>query len=162
MSSPVSSANRSPVSGSADNVENELKNAGRINEVAREAIECSICLSEIDKGSGILTNCGHTFHRPCLSTWAEEQAGLSECKCPNCRESIKNLLPNLYRPAEMSVMNLLRQAAFSANPAINPFTEEVARRIDWSPQQLAGVTLLMIAFLVHCLYMEFFNQDNKS
>jgi len=54
----------------------------------REAIECSICLNELECGDHIrgLSVCGHTFHRSCIDLWLLRQAF-----CPLCKGEVKAL-----------------------------------------------------------------------
>lgn len=50
-----------------------------------EAIECSICLNEVEEDDAVrkLSRCGHTFHRACIDLWLLRQA-----VCPLCKESV--------------------------------------------------------------------------
>lgn len=45
-------------------------------------IYCPICLEE---GSGVhyITDCGHSYHKPCLDPWLEQNRS-----CPTCREDL--------------------------------------------------------------------------
>ena len=45
--------------------------------------DCSICLEEV-KDNGEKTNCGHHFHKNCISSWKN----MGKHTCPNCREHI--------------------------------------------------------------------------
>ena len=48
--------------------------------------ECCVCLCDMDpteKGSVVVTNCGHTFHSDCI-----DQCLLCNNKCPLCRAEI--------------------------------------------------------------------------
>ncbi len=42
--------------------------------------KCSVCLDVLDTSCYILRNCGHIFHRQCISQWLEEEASCPVCK----------------------------------------------------------------------------------
>jgi len=48
-------------------------------------IDCSICLSNIEKSNDCLTNCNHFFCKECLNKWLKHNL-----TCPMCRVEIKN------------------------------------------------------------------------
>lgn len=102
----------------------------RITKAAREAIECSICLTEISKRSGIRTSCGHTFHEPCLNTWATAKATHETYPCPNCRKPIQNRFHN--------VQNVGRTlAARRPGPSV------------WGERISIAVMVIFLAFVVY-------------
>ena len=35
--------------------------------------DCAVCLSELDESAIKLTNCGHVFHKECISRWSLQQ-----------------------------------------------------------------------------------------
>ena len=52
--------------------------------------ECPICYEEImTKSSAFITNCGHPFHKKCLSKYIESKwLSISTARCPMCRCSL--------------------------------------------------------------------------
>ena len=51
-------------------------------QTADSAENCSICIDEYGKDTSVLTElqCGHVFHRDCISQWLTKNGS-----CPNCR-----------------------------------------------------------------------------
>jgi NADH:ubiquinone oxidoreductase subunit F (NADH-binding) len=50
-------------------------------------MECSICYSEINAGTGkVELSCSHSFHFSCLTKWFDKQRLKQSCEsCPLCR-----------------------------------------------------------------------------
>jgi len=56
----------------------------KLVDKAKEKIECSICMTVINKDTLKTGKCGHNFHESCIATWlATEDA---KGKCPVCRK----------------------------------------------------------------------------
>lgn len=75
---------------------------------------CSICLCDIEDDKNVFqTDCGHRFHRKCLSKWIKTSHSLEDTySCPNCRSVFTidsappppppgdHLPPHLQEPSE--------------------------------------------------------------
>ena len=55
--------------------------------------ECPICYNEYKIGKMLLTECGHSYCRDCITTHLNTG---KECNCPLCRTEIKNLISKQY------------------------------------------------------------------
>lgn len=49
-----------------------------------ENVLCPICLETCMEGGHLRTDCGHTFHVDCLSTWLQMKG-----ECPTCRADMR-------------------------------------------------------------------------
>ena len=59
----------------------------------KQGTECPICYESImTKSSAFITNCGHAYHKKCLSKYLEvkwlSSSHISVAKCPLCRSSL--------------------------------------------------------------------------
>lgn len=59
-------------------------------------MECSICIQPIETGSNLSkTECGHTFHFPCLYRWTRDHT-----TCPMCRYDFGTFEDEVDSPSE--------------------------------------------------------------
>lgn len=57
---------------------------------------CSICMDEIEEGSGVVLDCNHAFHAKCAITWFRYHNDA----CPNCRSDYSRCVPFQKTPAQ--------------------------------------------------------------
>eukprot|EP00252_Welwitschia_mirabilis_P010872 TRINITY_DN24485_c0_g1_i1.p1 TRINITY_DN24485_c0_g1~~TRINITY_DN24485_c0_g1_i1.p1 ORF type:complete len:184 (+),score=13.50 TRINITY_DN24485_c0_g1_i1:102-653(+) len=57
----------------------------RESVASQEENECAICLVEFEDGDKVcfLPNCGHCFHKHCISQWIACQASCPTCRAPS-------------------------------------------------------------------------------
>jgi len=65
------------------------------NIKCKKKLFCTICQNNLKKGEHKvkLCNCGHVFHRKCLSKYMKIKK--TNFECPNCKESYKEMLCNI-------------------------------------------------------------------
>lgn len=78
----------------------------------KEALECSICLTEINienyknnKTDLVFLNCSHVYHKDCLNPWVKEKAqSFNHPDCPYCRNEIidMNTIKQIYTYNQVS------------------------------------------------------------
>jgi hypothetical protein len=72
--------------------------------------DCSICLQKMSGGT-MLLECGHTFHKGCLETWAQQQQ--QNETCPLCR---KPLEPRALVQLNRHYIGMMTYMLFSLEP----------------------------------------------
>jgi len=64
-----------------------------------QAIECCICLEELDPESSVVQlPCGHAFHPRCAESWLSQRPTVKCATCPMCRQHMAPLqmIPQLH------------------------------------------------------------------
>lgn len=65
---------------------------------------CSVCMENITVNTGVLTQCGHSFHLRCFHTW---NVALEKNTCPNCRETLRSPLEVTDDQEMFSLMDVI-------------------------------------------------------
>ncbi len=87
---------------------------------------CPVCIEDISVKQLHTTSCGHSFHKPCISTWFE-----TSDECPICR-TVQDDDPLIMfkRNIRERMENIYMDAIHSLEDQVRRLRRPRARRID--------------------------------
>ena len=100
-----------------------------------EPDNCTVCLNKV-VNDGIVTPCGHSFHRPCL-----EQAYLAIGHCPNCRQHLPMRWLHTNRigiqRTAAEYWDYITETCLPPPPEIGPLLPSHQRQYDYDMNELS-------------------------
>lgn len=82
----------------------------------KKEIQCTICLSSVDRDTLTVTLCGHKFHKNCIAIWEEKHKTCPECRTPVLKPPLRTTSALTEDYAMASTHSISASASTPASP----------------------------------------------